>query len=416
MIITPYIKARLLHYRLYTAENVVNYTTAPLNTLDGFIVDRFDLSNSPASSKKVINGKEYLIAGIASLSLTPTQSGKLIIPQKPFRISVKRSGQARTVFDDPFFGTNTKDINIVAPSDTINVLPLPISAGPNFTGAIGEFSMKVEIDSTVIQENQATALHVELTGTGNLEHFTFPEQAFPDGFEVFEPKVKNNYKLKDKDYSGERSWEYVLIASKPGTFHFGDIAFTYFSPGKGKYITLRAPVKDLRVISHNELEGDYRSTLSPDEVRLLSNDIRFIQMGERKIYDVSYDPVKDHKNWILYYVSILFILFFIALEIIWKIRMKNMRQIRYKNALKTALAGFQKISDDQDPKQILLEIESAFINYLRDKQVSDDVHKDIPDIKKTIETYKYAPGMLSHLQLNQLKDQALNLIEGIEKV
>ena len=405
-----------LYYFLYTAENVVNYTTAPLNTLDGFIVDKFDLSNSPKSSKKVINGKEYLIAGIASLTLTPTQSGEFILAQKPFRISVKRSGQARTVFDDPFFGTNTKDINIVAPSDTITVLPLPASAGSAFTGAIGEFTMKVALDSTVIYENQATALKVELTGSGNLEHFTFPQQAFPEGFEVFEPKVKNNYKLKDKDYSGLRSWEYVLIASKPGTFHFDDIAFTYFSPEEEKYITLRSPVKDLRVISHNELEGDYKTALTPDEVRVLSKDIRFIQMGEGKIYDVSYDPVKDQKNWILYYIAILFILFFIALEIIWKIRMNNMKQIRYKNALKTALTRFHKINDEQEPKHILLEIETAFIDYLHDKQLKDDVHADIPDIKKTIETYKYSPGMLSHVQLNQLKDQALGLIEDIEKV
>ncbi|RKY54206.1 MAG: hypothetical protein DRP93_05385 [Candidatus Neomarinimicrobiota bacterium] len=405
-----------LQYLLYTAENVVNYTTTPLNTLDGFIVDRFDLNNSPNSTKKVINGKEYLIAGIASLSLTPTQSGEFVLPQKPFRISVKRSGQSRTIFDDPFFGTNTKDINIVAPSDTITVLQLPAASGPAFTGAIGEFTMKVKIDSTVVQENQATALHVELTGRGNLEHFTFPEQSFPEGFEVFEPKVKNNFKLREKDYSGERSWEYVLIASKPGTFHFDDIVFTYFSPENKKYITLRSPVKDLRVIPHNELEGDYTNALSPDEVRVLSKDIRFIQMGESKIYDSNYDPVQDHKNWFLYYIAGLLILFFIVLEIIWKIRMNNMKQIRYKNALKTALTRFNKISDEQDPEHILLEIEATFINYLRDKQLNDNVHADIPGIKKTIETYKYAPGMLSHVQLNQLKDQALVLIEEIEKV
>ena len=79
-----------------------------------------------------------------------------------------------------------------------------------------------------------------------------------------------------------------------------------------KYITLRSPVKDLRVIPHNELEGDYTNALSPDEVRVLSKDIRFIQMGESKIYDSNYDPVQDHKNWFLYYIAGLLILFFIA--------------------------------------------------------------------------------------------------------
>ena len=93
-----------------------------------------------------------------------------------------------------------------------------------------------------------------------------------------------------------------------------------------------------------------------------------------------------------------------------------MKQIRYKNALKTALNKFQKIIDDQDAELVLLEIEAAFVDYLRDKQLKDNVHADIPGIMKTIETYKYAPGMLSHVQLNQLKDQALALIEDIEKI
>ena len=200
-----------INYLLYTAEAVVNYTTNPLNTVDGFIVDRFELSSSPQSSKKIINGKEYLIAGIASLTLTPTSTGEFHIPAKPYRISVKRSGQSRTIFDDPFFGTSTKDINLVAPADTIHVLPLPASAGTAFTGAIGEFSLKASVDSTLIQENQATTLRVELNGHGNMEHFAFPTQIFPDAFEVFEPKVDNEFRLKEEDYRGKRSWEYVLI-------------------------------------------------------------------------------------------------------------------------------------------------------------------------------------------------------------
>ncbi|MEA2076902.1 MAG: BatD family protein [Candidatus Marinimicrobia bacterium] len=404
-----------LNYHLYTAEAVVNYTTNPLSTLDGFIVDRFDLSNSPNSSRKVINGKEYLIAGIATLTLTPTSTGKFIIPAKPFRISVKRTGKSRTVFDDPFFGTNTKDINIIAPSDTIMVLPLPASAGTAFTGAIGEFNMKIAIDSTLIQENQATALRIELSGHGNHEHFAFPQQIFPDAFEVFEPKVENDFRLREQDYRGDRSWEYVLIPSKPGTFQFEDISFTYFSLENGKYITLREPIPDLRVISHNELEGDYTSALSPDEVRLLSKDIRFIQMEETKIVDIAYDPVKNPWNWIFFYISAGLICVFIAMEIIWKFQKKNMKKIRYNNALKNALRRFNKITDEQEPGYILLEIETAFKEYLNDKQLEENVHKDIPDIIKTIETYKYAPGMLSHAQLNTLKDQILILIEDIEK-
>jgi hypothetical protein len=404
-----------INYLLYTAEAVVNYTTNPLSNMDGFIIDRFDLSSAPASSKKIINGKEYLIAGIATLTLTPTSSGEFIIPAKPFRISVKRSGQSRTIFDDPFFGTNTKDVNLVAPADTIQVIPLPASAGTAFTGAIGEFSIKASVDSTLIQENQATALRVELSGHGNLEHFTFPQQEFPDVFEVFEPKVDSDYKLRENDYSGKRTWEYVLIPSKPGTFRFNDIVFTYFSPEQGKYVTLKRPIPEIRVTSHNELEGDYSSTLTKDEVRLLSKDIRFIQMNEARVLKTDHDPLKSPRTWLFFYLSIALLLGLILREVIWMINRKNLSQIRYKNALKNALAGFNKMDETEDPAKFLGIIETTFKGYLRDKQLNKHAHESIPDVLKTIETYKYAPGMLSHVQLNKLKDQALSLIEDIEK-
>ena len=321
-------------YQLYTSENVVNYTTSPLSTLNGFIVDNFELNSSPRSSKKIINGKEYLLAELATLTLTPTETGEMVLPPKPFRISLAQQGKSRTFFDDPFFGSSIKDVNIIAPSHTLQILPLPLAAGSAFSGAIGEFSLSVSMDSTIIQENQATALKIKLQGHGNMQHFTFPEQKFGKVFEVFAPKVKDNYKLKDRDYVGERTWEYVLIPSEAGTYSFEDIKFTFFSPELKKYLTLYAQIPDLRVLSYNELEGDYSSVLTPEEVRLLSKDIRFIQMDEKKLIDSGHDTVKDAKNWVFYYLTILLVLFFVGVELFDRYRQQNIIQIRYKNALK----------------------------------------------------------------------------------
>ncbi len=404
-----------LYYRLYTSEQVVNYTTNPISTMDGFIVDRFSLQDSPSSTKKVINGREYLIAGIASLTLTPTESGEFILPAKPFRISVKRSGQHRSAWDDPFFGNTSKDINIVAPADTLTVLQLPGGAGSAFTGAIGDFTMRVSMDSTLIQENQATTLRVDLIGHGNMEHFTFPEQTFSDDFELFEPRVKNAYKLNGQDYKGQRSWEYVLIPGKPGTYQFDDILFTYFSLSQGSYKTLRMPLKEIRVISHNELEGDYISSLSPDEVRLLSQDIRFVQMGENHRVHLDYNAVKDPGNRVWYYLALAIAAFVIFAEILLALRDKNRNTIRYKNALKTAITQFRKIHTDQSAEEILTQIETGFQTYLSDKRIVPARYPEINDILKTIETYKYAPGSLSHAVLDALKEKALTIIEEIEK-
>ena len=148
---------------------------------------------------------------------------------------------------------------------------------------------------------------------------------------------------------------------------------------------------------------------------MLSKDIRFIQMEEGRTVMIGYDPLRKPWNWLFFYVSLGMIFVFIVMEVIWIFREKNQGQIRYKNALKNALSGFNKMEEDQNHAQLLLLIESTFLQYLKDKKFTKDVHKDIPDLIKTIETYKYAPGMLSNLQLSHLKDQALKLVEEIEK-
>jgi len=402
-----------IHYYLYTMERVVNYTTNPVTSMEGFIVDRFILHNTPLTDKKMIGGKEYTRAQIASLTLTATASGEFVFPPKTFRISVRRTTQSRSIWDDPFFGGGTSDININAPGDTVSVFPLPPGGGPYFTGAIGEFSLMTAMDSTRIRENQATTLRVSLVGRGNLQHFTFPEQTFSREFEVFEPRVRNNYKLNSQDYQGERTWEYILIPSKSGVYSFDDIRFTYFSIKDMRYKTLYMPLEDIHVFAGDELKGDY-SNLSPEQVRLLSTDIRFLQMNESQCVDPSYAPLSDSRNWFGYYIAAILAVIFLIADFYIAFRNKNIKVIRYKNALKTAVTHFKQISHDLPPESILIKVETGIRTYLDDKQMHADDLPAVKDLLKTIETYKYAPGMLSNMQLDTLKDKALSIIEGIE--
>lgn len=405
-----------IDYYLYTSESVVNISTNPQNTLEGFIVDRFKIHDVPDSRKEVINGREYLIAGIASLTLTATQTGEFVIPAKAFRISLKRQDRYSSFFDDPFFGTSTKDVNIYANPDTLTVFPLPGGAGPNYTGAIGDFAMHVSLDSTLIRENQASTLRIELIGHGNMSHFTFPELLFPGDFEVFEPKVKNNFKLEGQDYRGQRTWEYVLIPASKGKYQIEDIKFTYFSVQDRKFKTLSMPVPEIRVLSHDELEGDYSSGLSAEEVRLLTEDIRFLQLKESKLRDPDYDPLMDPRNRSGYILTLALLVLFITANWMLNLRDRNMRKIRYRNALKNIMLAYRSINEQMPAEQRLNIIEEGFLKYLEDKQLQPDAHSGIPDILKTIETYKYAPGLLSNQQLEVLKHKAIKVIEEIEGV
>lgn len=403
-------------YYLYTLENVVNITTNPQDTFEGFIVDRFKIHDVPSSRKEVINGREYLILEIASLTMTATQTGEFAIPAKAFRLSLKSRDRYSSFFDDPFFGTATNDVNIYSNPDTLTVFPLPGGAGPHFTGAIGDFVMHVSLDSALIRENQASTLRIELIGHGNMSHFTFPELIFPEGFEVFEPKVKNNYKLDIQDYRGQRTWEYVLIPASSGNYRIEDVKFTYFSLEDKKFKTLNMPVPEIRVLSHDELKGDYRSGLTPEEVRLLARDIRFIQLKEGKLLKADYNPLCDPRNRGGFILALFVIFLFLAAEWSLNIREKNMQKIRRRNALKNVMRRYRSIGENLQAEEKLNGIESGFIGYLSDKGLDYGAHPGISDILKTIETYKYAPGLLSSNQLEVLKNKAIKIIEEIEGV
>lgn len=405
-----------LHYHLYTSERVVNYTASPQQNLEGFIVDHFKLHDAPASSKQILGGKEYIIAEIASLTLTATKTGEFVIPAKAFRITLKRQDRYTSIFDDPFFGSSGNDINIYSNPDTITVFPLPAGAGPHFTGAIGDFAMHVSLDSSVIRENQATTLRIDIIGHGNMSHFSFPEQLFPGNIEIFEPKVKNSFQLQGQDYRGQRSWEYVLIPSRPGMIKVNDIQFTYFSLADKIYRTLVMPVKDIRVLTRNELEGDYASALSPEEVRLLAKDIRFLQLDEKKCVPAGYDPLRDPRNRNGYIFALFILLGFVLMEHMFSLRERNMQRIRSKNALKNAMQHFRRIAEEDRAEYYLDAIEKGLLIYLNDKQLEKSAHPAIPDLVKTIETYKYAPGLLSRNQLDLLKDKVIAIIEEIEEV
>ena len=402
-------------YRLYTGENILNYTAGPVATLEGFIVDRFELNKDPYTSAKVIGGRRYITADIAFLTLTATETGRLGIPLKVFRVSRERKGQGRSLFDDPFFGINAEKVRVAAPADTVTVLPLPPCDAASFTGAIGDFAMHVELDTSQVYENQAAGLRVDLIGHGNMEHFTFPKPGFPGAFEVFEPKVRNAYELNKEDYKGTRVWEYVLIPSTAGKFSLPDVEFTYFSPRRKAYRTLRTAPGDLRVLSHDELAGDYASSGTPDPVRMLSEDIRFIHMQEGKLRDPSYDPLHDPRNHILYYISLGFVLLFILAEYLLALREQNMKKIRYRNALKNATREFRKIGPESSHAEVLRHVERGLSNYLEDKGLGREAHPAVADVMKSIETFKYAPGMVSHVQLDKLREEALNIIEEIER-
>lgn len=395
-------------YRLYTTLKVSNFNSERITTLEGYIVDEFKENKSPQAYNKTINGKSYLVADILSMTLTGTEVGELILPSLGFIISVKDKSY------DPFFGFNTKDYKLYSEKKELDIQALPPGAGASFTGAVGDFFMTLSLDSTRVSENQSVILKAEVSGHGNLDHFTFPKISFPKQLEYFEPDVKTTYSVGGQDFSGKKIWEFIIIPGMPGIYDLNNIEFTYFSTVSESFKTIKADPLTLTVESAGMRNGKRTQT------QLGHEDIRYIEVRESRLIHSAYEPFKDIRNWLSFIFACFLILCWFCLCLFIRYREKNMKQILKKNASVRTISELKKIDPSDKPEKILRVLDEAFSNYFKHKYEQDinDLRQEYPtidDVCRTIETYKYAPGILNYQLLNSLKLQILDIIETFEE-
>jgi hypothetical protein len=240
---------------------------------------------------ETVNGKKYIVAELRKVALYPQKSGILTIDPLVQDVIYQIKVKARNPFaDDPFFGNDPFFKNFMDDSFlgseyqnvrkslksnpiTINVKPLPSANRPvDFTGAVGQFSLKAQVDRTEVFTNDGITLRVSVNGTGNLNLIEKPAINFPPDFEVYEPKIIDNFSNKGAT-SGTRTFEYLIIPRAAGDFTIDPIQFAYFNPSGKSYHVLSSDKFRLKVkkgtgtSAENQVQGD---------VKYLGNDIRYL--------------------------------------------------------------------------------------------------------------------------------------------
>ncbi|MFN8135670.1 MAG: BatD family protein [Bacteroidales bacterium] len=179
------------------------------------------------------------------------------------------------MMDDSFFGTDYQNVRKTLHSNTlnINVKPLPADNRPlDYGGAVGQFSMKAQIDRSEVNTNDGITLRVSVSGTGNLSLIEKPVINFPPDFEVYEPKIIDNFNNKG-GLSGTRTYEYLIIPRASGIFEINPIQFSYFSPAKNDYIELSS--EKFRIKVHKGI-GSSAEANNQGDIKYLGNDIHYL--------------------------------------------------------------------------------------------------------------------------------------------
>ena len=200
-------EAILLTYKLYFAGvDVAQFTNnTRLPEFKGFLKQDLEIGEIQTELEHY-NGRNYQTAVLYRALLFPQRSGDIKIDAAHFEavLRVQNRAQVRSIFDDFFNSYTTALKPLEAAGVTIHVEPLPAGKPSGFSGGVGQYAISSKISSTELQANEAVTLTVTIQGAGNMKLLKTPNVDWPEGFEVYDPKVTNNFKNTTAGTSGTK--------------------------------------------------------------------------------------------------------------------------------------------------------------------------------------------------------------------
>ena len=298
----------------------------------------------PRQTLETIGGRTYQVYTFKT-AISPAHAGKfeigpvqakavVVMPRRPS--GMPRANRPRSPFDlfnmddpfsDPFFsdpfgslGERT-ELPIRSETVTLNVKPLPANAPPNFSGAVGNFTMAVDAKPKNVQVGDPITISATISGRGNFDRVTGPALQDDRGWHKYPPSSKFRQD-DDVGISGEKTFETVISPNEKKTT-VPPMTFAYFDPSKENYVTLRsepvpiqveggaAPAPTIAANAPAPTSAPVAKPVSPTkpaDILYQLNDLGAIR---------SFLPIYEQRNfWIAQIAPLILLLAFVG----WKIR------------------------------------------------------------------------------------------------
>lgn len=409
-------EAILLTYKVYTSVNL-RQLMEDMPDMKGFQMQEIQLPQQKQYSMEHYNGRNYNTIIWRQYVLFPQQTGKLEIPAVTFDGVVAQQTISDDPFDAFFNGGGYIEVKkkIVAPKVVINVKPLPVKPA-NFSGGVGEFTMTSSINAKEVKTNDAVTIKLTIKGAGNMKLITSPEVKFPEDFEVYDPKVTNNFDVSRAGLSGTQTIEYLAIPRHAGNFTIPPVEFVYFDLKSQSYKTLKTEAYDLKVEkgkgNADQVIADFTNK---ENVKVLGQDVRFIKLGDTTLTPKGEVFFGTMGYWLGYLIPFIV---FVALVVFFRKQAAenaNVAKVKTKKANKVAtkrmkLAG--KLLAENKKNEFYDEVLKALWGYISDKLsipvsqlskdnieaeltkygVAEDVTKTFINALNECEFARYAPG------------------------
>ena len=433
----------LLTYKLYFAGvDVAQFTNnTRLPEFKGFLKQDLEIGEIQTELEHY-NGRNYQTAVLYRTLLFPQRSGDITIDPAVFeaQLRVQNRAQVRSIFDDFFNSYTTVTKPLEASGVTIHVESLPAGKPMGFSGGVGQFSINSKISQTELQTNEAFTLTVTIQGSGNMKLLKAPSIDWPEGFEVFDPKVTNNFKSSTKGISGTKVLKYVVIPRASGVYTIPPIKYSYYDTTEDAYRTLQTPEYTLNIARGNnsdEVSGIVvNNFVNKEDIQQLGTDIRYIYTGTTP--QVKGQATLQFGSFLYWLCYILPLVLATLLFVVFRKQIKenaDITRLRYKKANKVAqrrLKTAERLLRDNQKEAFYEEIERAAWTYLsdrlsiptaqlnkeniaqilREKAVNDQLIKDVHQVLTTAEFARYAPTTDHAMQ--DVYDTTTRLINALE--
>jgi len=172
-----------------------------------------------------------------SVAITPVKTGTVSV--NPIDGSILLNG--RDPMDiESFFQPQAppQRAPLTYPQIDFQVLPLPSDhVPPNFSGAVGTYAMAVTAGPTNVVAGDPITLHVQISGRGQLDTLSLPEQAGWENFKTYAPSAKVNA-TDSFGIEGSKTFEEIVTPENSDIKSLPPISFSFFDPEQKQYRTL----------------------------------------------------------------------------------------------------------------------------------------------------------------------------------
>jgi len=283
---------------------------------------------------------------------------------------VRNRSRRRSVFDN-FFGGGGRILQKTANTHplSIKVKTLPPGAPKNFTGAVGKYWVKANINTNQLASGDALTLTITISGNGQPKTITKPILPELPQFEIFQPEVTRTTKILNNYLTSTTIFKYALVPAKKGTFKIPPIKFDYFEPKSKTYKTAMSQDFEIIVSQGKKIHSGTR-LFNQKNIKEIGADIRHIKKIAGPLIDSSAHLYKMPWYWAMYLLApILYMSLFISRKRTEKLGADEglRRKIQAKGFAKKRLIQAKQAMEGNSSPEFYKTLNNALERFISDK-------------------------------------------------